>query len=579
MEFRYPGVRSKQTDEGKWLVQFSAPAAEIAVWAGVPQKKRFLFEDDVAGETVGFQRGEDEERVKSLGQFLGIQENVVQNPLLCSLRKDLEFVKADGLECTSDVEVGELVVDVANFDEYTVEQCLRGVREYLQRRQPDLRELAPDQDDIDTLKERLADSAYAEVGDPSESAADDESDQGTDDGDDDNESTGALYEDSHIHEFWREIAARHVIAKEIKPEFDESGKFLGFSRDALLSYLRPIVLVDGQHRLLGALAAARARLNDESIRAEVEGRISEGESPEEVEEEIMRRESRLLPISLLMSTDAEEQVFQFVVVNQKATPIGRALLGTIISTTLSTDELGRVASRLKNAGIRLEESRAVSFMAVREESPFVDRVDRGLSAGGSGQDGLQWNVLASLIRIFRDLRGGRLFGQRRDYAAAWRQKYLGESLIVADYATHGFDNAFDYWQDFDGPWCAVFLAFWSKIRETFGDADTPEKHNYWGRPRKSNLYNKISLTILAADFFQFLVEGRRALESSDEIPDLVDYWLENVSPNYFDRDWKLAGVKKDVSGIRNQWADIWTDYRKVGGRLPSAMKYRQNQNA
>ena len=576
MKLKYAGVRSKQTDQGHWLVQFSARATEIAEWAGVPQKTRFLFEDDVAGETVGFQRGEDRERVRSLGRFLEVSENVVQNPLLCSLRTELEFVKWARDDEDENVEVGDLVVEYPDFGQYTVEECLRGVREYLERRVPELRGLEPDQDTVEALKARLADAAYEETAEAEGAGGDDV--EGEDDGDgaDDNEATGALYEDSHIREFWQEIAARHVIAKESTPEFDQ-GEFLGFSREALLSYLKPVVLVDGQHRLLGALAAATAKLNDGSVRREVEKRICAGESAEAVEGDILRRESRLLPVSLLMSDNAEEQVFQFVVVNQKATPVGRALLGTIISTTLSTAELERVASRLKNAGIPLEESRAVSFMAIREESPFVGRVDRGLSGGQ--QDGLQWNVLASLITIFRDLRGGRLFGQSRDWAAAWGRTYLDGSAIVADHAGGGFASPFDYWRDFDGPWKRVFVVFWDKIRDKFGNDTAPEAYNYWGRPRTSNLYNKISLTILAADFFQFLVDRRLGIESEDEIAALVDDWLANVSDSYFNRDWKLAGIKKDASGIRNQWADIWEDYRKVGGRLPSSAKYRVSQNA
>ena len=61
--------------------------------------------------------------------------------------------------------------------------------------------------------------------------------------------------------------------------------------------------------------------------------------------------SRRLPISLLLDDSPEEHVFQFVVVNQKATPIGRALLGTIVSTSLTAEELDKVAQRLTQAGI------------------------------------------------------------------------------------------------------------------------------------------------------------------------------------------------------------------------------------
>ena len=93
-----------------------------------------------------------------------------------------------------------------------------------------------------------------------------------------------------------------------------------------------------------------------------------------------------------------------------------------------------------------------------------------------------------------------------------------------------------------------------------------------------DLYNKISLTILAADFFQFLVERRLGIESGNEIDALVDDWLADVSNSYFNRDWKLVGVEKDASGIRKQWARIWVDYRRVGGKLPSSAKYRVSQN-
>ena len=89
--------------------------------------------------------------------------------------------------------------------------------------------------------------------------------------------------------------------------------------------------------------------------------------------------------------------------------------------------------------------------------------------------------------------------------------------------------------------------------------------------------NKVSLTILAADFFQFLVESRRPLDSVTEIPEIVEEWLENVKLEYFDRDWNLAGTKKDSSGIRNHWAVIWTDYRKAGGNLPNVRKYRNTK--
>ena len=455
-----------------------------------------------------------------------------------------------------------------DFSQFSIEQCIREVREGIERRVPHLRDTPLSSSLLQDVKTQAAKGGYIQEQDQT---ATDEEGEGSE-GNEDSDPTGVLFEESHIVDFWQEVAVRDSVLDEIAQPIS-GDEFLGYTKEALLSYLRPVVLVDGQHRLRGALEAARERLNHPSVQSEVADRISNGESAEDVEAEITRRDSRLLPISMLMSTDPEEQVFQFVVVNQKATPIGRALLGTIVSTTLSNDEMENVATRLKNAGIEVEASKAITYLARHPSSPFCKLVERGFTGDSSVL--LQWNVFASLIRIFRDLRGGKLFGERNDYADIWQQRFLPDSSIIADYEKYGYAHPIEYWSRLDGPWREVFIAFWAKIRETFGNTEDPDKHNYWGKPRESNLFNKISLTILAADFFQSLVETRTKLESANEIPELVENWLENVNRGYFDKDWMLKGVKKDSVGIRNQWASIWSDYRKSGGNLPDKRRFRQ----
>lgn len=61
MEFLYPAVSSVQVEGGKQLITFSAPAADIGLWGGVPQKKRF----DDGEETAGFQREDNPARTRS----------------------------------------------------------------------------------------------------------------------------------------------------------------------------------------------------------------------------------------------------------------------------------------------------------------------------------------------------------------------------------------------------------------------------------------------------------------------------------------------------------------------------------
>jgi hypothetical protein len=570
MEYRYKALQIKQTSSDKKIALFAAPATDIDQWSGVPQKKQ--FGTDNGEESVGFQREENMKRVESLGEFCGNEQNIIQNPLLCSTRRipvaSTSFEPNQGE--SGDTQEGTLVINTPEYESFSMEEILAYVRDYLETRVPELAEANVDEALIAKLKALAASQGHIQE-EFSEEKEDDKEDDDQGSNHEMAEAEAALFEESHIVDFWQEVACRQELIKLMESP-PEGGEFLGFTRGALISYLKPIVLVDGQHRLRGALSAAEAALDRVDIQEEIETRVTAGESPESIQDDILNREVRRLPISLLLTDDPAEQVFQFVVVNQKATPIGRALLGTIVSTTLSNEEMAGVASRLKDAGIPLEESQAITFLARHPESPFYGLVERGLA--GDKKDLLPWNVLSSLVSIFRDLRGGKLFGYKNDYAEAWKARFLESSEIVSGFDQGGLASAFEYWRQLDGPWRDVFIQFFNKIRDEFGDRSTEDAHNYWGKPRHSNLFNKISLTILASDFFQYLVETRQTIESADRIPELVDDWLDGVARNYFNRDWNLSGTKKDSSGIRKQWAYQWNEYRKNPSQLPQARIYR-----
>jgi len=575
MIYRYPCIVAKQTNSNKLLALFSAPAPEIDLWAGIPQKKRF----DSGEETAGFQRVDSSKRIKSLKEFYINQENIIQNPILCSLRDiplaSVEFKQGQADVENSQVKIGEIVITIPDYSSLSFQEILECVRNYIENRVPELSEREPDPEIILKLKLRAnTDDAipYSQDSDENE----DESDDFTAESCNETDSAAALFEESHIIDFWQEIAGRHEVIRLIENKI-QSDSFLGFPKDALLSYLKPVVLVDGQHRLKGALKALEEILKNQTIESEVEKRIAQGESVDAVTTDIKNRESRLLPVSLLLSTDPAEQVFQFVVVNEKATPIGRALLGTIVSTTLSNEEMEGVANRLKNAGIQLEDSQAITYLVRHPRSPFKNLVQRGLT--GDASDLLQWNVFASLVGIFRYLKGGKLYGYKNDYTETWRMRHLKDSRIVGDFLEQGFEKEEDYWSKIDGPWRDVFINFWTKVRDTLGNTVDSERPNYWGKTRESNLFNKVSLTILAADFFQFLVETKAVIDSADHISSLVDNWLEYVNTSYFDKEWNLSSIKKDSTGIKKQWAFQWTEYRKIGGNLPPKNVFRQLRTA
>jgi hypothetical protein len=564
MKYSYRAIRTYQADRTKALVMFSAPAPQIFNWTGIPQKKRFGSGE----ETAGFQREENANRIKSLCDFYGNSANIIQNPLLCALR-ELDFAKVEfvpAVDINSDfTEFGEVHIEIPDYETYSLYEILKKVKFHIEKRVPELAATEPRSELLADLKKRAAEAGHGEGG---ETSAETEVPQDEEQPD----PASALFEESHIVDFWHEIACRERILAEIGVTF-EKDEFLGFTREALLSYLKPVVLVDGQHRLKGALVAAAAVVNGDDYRVEIEQRIIKGENADQIKETLIDKVARPLPVSLLMSDSPGEQVFQFVIVNQKATPVGKALLGTIVSTSLSNTEMEAVAGRLKCAGIELVESQAISYLARHPSSPFNNLIERGMT--GDCNDLLKWNVFSSLIAIFRDLRGGRIYGQKNDYAEMWKARFLADSKIAEDFETKGFTSPFSYWSHIDGPWRPVFIQFFSRIRDKLANTSDPDKPNYWGKTRDSNLFNKVSLNILASDFFQYLTEAKSTLENAEAIDGLVDSWLEYVNLGYFDKNWDLAGVKKDSTGIRNQWALLWTEYRKSGGSLPDKRLYKK----
>lgn len=584
LEKTYSAVGIRQTATSDWLVMFGAPATEIYGWSGIPRKQQFE-----GHETTGFQRENNRPRINQIRAFFSNERNVLQNPLLCASRRtpggSVEFipegdVPANGVTVVS----GRVVVRAESLEDFSLHHILTMLKESLESRVESLQTRdVPDEliriikEAVDLPPEADAEAENGEYANDDGDAEDGEADEGrvaegTPEVAEQGGPQSALLEETHIVDFWDEIAARIKVLEEM-PGADTIPELAGFSKDAMISYLRPVVLVDGQHRLLGALAHARHLANDEAHAPEIEQEIDNGRDPDEVQREMEASLARMLPVSLLITTDPAEHVFQFVIVNQKAVPMGRALLGTIVSTTLSAEEIARVQDRLSDADIPIEQSRIITSLVRDPASPFYQRVERGIETRDRS-DLLGWNILNSLIQIFRELKGGRPYHEGNDYAADWRSRYLQISTIVDGWEQSEKETVLEYWKAPSGPWREVFLRFWTKIRDEFGDVEDEAAHNFWGRPRSSNLFNKVSLTILASDFFRFLCERRQPIESADQVDTLVDEWLQGINRNYFNRDWSLPGIKRDSVGIRAKWSRLWSEYRASPRRLPMPSEYR-----
>lgn len=564
MTYEYNGVISQQMPESPAIVLFSAPAVEIAEWAGIPQRRR--IDHGVGVETSGFQREEKPSRVNELSRFMQDHRNVIQNPLLTATQDadSVKIVQRQDERCT-------IQISKVDLKSISLVDLFERAKQNLLERMPELANRTIPPKLITELREHF--SHY--LPDPSpDTADDDDTDEVSSeaeediDGPEDDPAVGLFQEETQVVDFYDELNARLYLLQELGDRADGITEVAGFNRSYVESLATPVVLVDGQHRLRGALAAVDAYVDSNAGRKELATLIDEGLSPDQASELLRSRSSRSLPVSLLATADPSEHVFQFVVVNQKATPMTNALLGTIVSTSLSRDELEPIAERLSDAGIRLESSRAVAYLSRSSESPFRGLVATGVRGDQSGA--LPWSVLVTLANMVRELDGRAFHPPKINQIKIWRTKnFSATGLIPADISD---DKRFEYWKNADGPWRELFLRLHTAIRDKFGDTSDMKAYNAWG-VTTSNLYNMVSLSILTVDYFAFLRETNNSLADWDEVDESINAWIGDLNPQYFNRDWRMFKTKKDQSAIKEAWSAAWFGYRSEREKLPRVEVY------
>ncbi len=567
----YRAVSVRSSHDAPQVILFAAPAHEINEWAGVPQRELIDHQ-----ETIGFQRQENPRRLEQLSRFFADPKNVSQNPLLCAQRStDTTTFKPDDIAVDGLVATGVIEINSEAHEQQPLTLLFKTLEAQLRERQPALAGAKVDPARLRELQERLADH----LGDqpPVEQDTYDPDAISEDEG-----ISGLFSSETHVFEFWQEVKGRLDLLESLdqaaRSQLDLSDSFLGFDREALAAYLKPVFLVDGQHRLKGALLAARNRATENLDSDEIQERIESGEDLEQISLELTASHARLLPVSLLMNPSVEEHVFQFVVVNQKATPVGKALLGTIVATSLTENELSKVTDRLEQVQINVSDSQAVAWFTRNPDSAFYGVVQQGIEKEDGGR--LPWTVLRDLVGTFRRLSGARLpHAPGNDYADMWRRKQLVKSSLIATAIQNADDDerlprAYEAWSDLSGPWRDVANAFFMAIRDHLADTTNKLAPNAWGST-SSNLFNKVSLSIMVADFFQYLTDTNRTLDSPSDCTDAVGSWLEGTDKAYFNRDWSLSGVKKDTPGIRHNWSELWVDYRKDPSRLTDVRNFRK----
>ena len=252
------------------IISFVAKASDIIDWAGVPRKATMIGRN---GTLIGFQRVLNEERVEEIDSFFKEPSNLSPTAIVVAFRKgQTTLIRMDqtlkaSLQAKEDpTEPVWVEIEVDDFSKLTVSELISLF--------------------LTTMEKRLE-------GEPLEEESVDEAIY-------DQTDEEFVLHDSHLRKFMQQLQS-------IKERLDKEGELPeGISendiRDTLESMLLPAMLVDGQHRVMGALR------NDENI-----------------------------PFCVCGLVDAtwEEQVFQFVVINQKASRIEPPFLNAIVTTSLT----------------------------------------------------------------------------------------------------------------------------------------------------------------------------------------------------------------------------------------------------
>lgn len=567
MEYEYKAIKVQQTESSAPIVLFAAPASEIFEWVGIPQRRRLGDSADSSAESAGFQREENPSRIDEIARFMGNMQNVIQNPLLGAIQisSEVEIINQDGDYCS-------VKISPRDHRGRPLLEILLEVQQALIGRMPTLAQRTVQADRLAGVRRIMA-ASPGEIGVANDAALDAGSSLESVGGEvevAEEEAPAALFEEeTQVIDFFDQINARTVVLEELGQDAASLNSIAGFTREFLESTIKPVVLVDGQHRLRGALRTIDDAVDSASGQERIAKWIDDGLAPEEAEQLLQRETDRLLAVSLLCDDSPAEHVFQFVVVNQKATPMSAALLGTIVSTSLSKDELEPIAARLSDAGIELEDARAVAFLTRSPESPFRNLVSTGVRGDRPGS--LPWSVLRRLVNTVKNLEGGVLYHTPNiDYARMWRNKWLAQTGLIT--AGTPVEQRRASWAADDGPWRQFFIALHTAIRDKFGDTEDMSAYNAWGNT-KSNLFNLISLSILTADFFAFLNERGQELSDLDDLQKNLESWIGDLNAAYFNRDWRMTGTKKDQPSIRRAWSEAWFEYRSVREKLPRVERY------
>ncbi|MCV7068891.1 DGQHR domain-containing protein [Mycolicibacterium farcinogenes] len=190
----------------------------------------------------------------------------------------------------------------------------------------------------------------------------------------------------------------------------------------------PGLIMDGQHRIFGAKEASQ---------------------------------DIYLPVVLIPGLKLPEQVFNFYILNNKAKPLDKRQLRSIIATSLTSGEIGDLYSRFNNSGLNADEAQWTYKVNTDASSPFKDLISLKLEGDTAPIDD---NVMDQVVSRFIKL--------PKTYDSLKKRLEFN------------WDKSNNYEFKLE-----LFYGLWSAVRDTFPDAWAQAKSG----PGGGQLFQKVAL--------------------------------------------------------------------------------------
>lgn len=305
-------------------------------------------------------------------------------------------------------------------------------------------------------------------------------------------------------------------------------------------YLRPAFLVDGQHRVYGAF----------------ENIFEKGEDDYEI----------LLSVSSIINCDWKESVFQFVIINQTAEKIEDKFLSSIISTSLTSDELQGFKEQFENSGAHVGQAVSINnlndkevFINSKNINPFYKNIEFGIS--DEDKDLLRYNTVRGLMNKLTKF-------SNKNASVSFGNPYAN----LIDIIESDMKITLDSWKD--EYWMQFMIYFWYLVEQQFTSDKKlkylPYKNGEYG---STNLSLKVSMNYIQDCFIDSLVKnyeiykqlklGIKVIDEKidfDSFKEIFDLWIKthkNKDHNFFECEWKgLSSYKREndkYEGIHNSF--------------------------